>query len=233
MGQTAANQTFQLDELLLENVTLAQSGQDPILQSVDFILPTDQNIVVESSNPQNAVLFLQFIACRRAADAGLLLWNNQNIFSDESEFDVNKGISSYFENYNIHPKDTIKSLWLGHLSKTEYTEVCRHFELQKWQNKSLKELPFALQKIAFLVKTLFANPQMLILEDPANGLTDQLWLNFLDFVQYKQRQGHLRHIYLTNHHPTALSHLTYNKIYIEDGLIYFDQEAGFKKVSHF
>ncbi len=75
--------------------------------------------------------------------------------------------------------------------------------------------------------------QTLILEDPAMGLSEVNWLQILDLMQYQQRRGHFRHVYMTNHHPTALRHLAFNKIFIEDGLIYFDEAAGYKKASHF
>jgi hypothetical protein len=48
-----------------------------------------------------------------------------------------------------------------------------------------------------------------------------------------QRQGHLRHIYLTNNHPAAARHLDASIIYVEDGLIYLDEGQTFKKIVHF
>ena len=49
----------------------------------------------------------------------------------------------------------------------------------------------------------------------------------------QQRRGFLRHIFMSNHHPTAMRHIGHNRIFLEDGLIYIDEEINSKKVSHF
>ena len=79
---------FDLNHVYLENVTLLQPGADPVLQSVDFELPTDQTIVIESSNPNSSIQFLQFLSGSRPCTSGRILWNGQDIFSDD--FDVRK-----------------------------------------------------------------------------------------------------------------------------------------------
>ena len=74
---------------------------------------------------------------------------------------------------------------------------------------------------------------MLVLEDPAVGLSEKVFLNCLDWIQMWQRQGHLRHIYMTNNHPAAARHLDAILLHVEDGLIYVEDEENFKKIVHF
>ena len=74
---------------------------------------------------------------------------------------------------------------------------------------------------------------MLILEDPASGLSESVFLEILDLIQYGQRRGNLRHIYFTNHHPAALRHIDATVMHIEDGLIYIEEKFDTKKVFNF
>jgi ABC-type multidrug transport system ATPase subunit len=222
-----------IDEIYLDNVTLKQFGRDPVLQSVDLSLPVDQTVVIESSKPQNAVCFLQFLAGRATCESGQLLWNGQSIFFGEQELDPQTVLSSYFENHFIDKNVTIENFFVDHQIEDEGYDFVEMFELENLLQHKLKDLSYDLQKTLFLVKSALSEAQILTLEDPAVGLSEFNWLQFLDLLQYRQRRGYLRHVYMTNNHPTALRHFAYNKIFLEDGLIYFDENAGYKKASHF
>ncbi len=227
------NSAAPLDEILLENVTLKMFGRDPVLQSVNIQLPTDQTLVVESSNPQNAVCFLHFIAGRMICDSGQILWNGANPFAADSYVCMDQWLSSYFENHFADRKKTVSETFNVIQASLESYDLIEQFEFKDIQNKKISDLSYELQKTIFLIQKIAQPAQVLVLEDPAMGLSETLWLQVLDLMNYQQRRGHLRHVYMTNHHPTALRHLAFNKIFIEDGLIYFDENAGYKKASHF
>ena len=222
-----------IDEIYLDNVTLKQLGRDPVLQSVDLSLPVDQTVVIESSKPQNAVYFLQFLAGRAPCESGQLLWNGQSVFLGDHELDPQMMLASYFENHFIDKNRTVEKFFENTPAEDEGYDIVEMFELEKHLQSKIKDLSYDLQKTLCLVKVVLSEAQILTLEDPAVGLSEFNWLQFLDLLQYRQRRGFLRHVYMTNNHPTALRHFAYNKIFIEDGLIYFDENAGYKKASHF
>ena len=224
---------FDLDQLFLENVTLLQHGRDPILKSVDFELPTDQTVVIESSDPQNAVNFLKFIAGQLPCRTGRILWNGLDVFSEEALVDPRQVMGVYFEQQCLPTKKTVSEMLLMWASTEDTEAVLEDFEMTHLKNIKMNVLDFGSQKLIYLVLSVLKNPQFLILEDPANGLNEKQWLMYLDFIQLKQRRGYLRHIYLTNHNEKALNHLEHNKIYIEEGLIYIDETMPLKKVAHF
>jgi ABC-type multidrug transport system ATPase subunit len=226
-------QQISLDEIQLENVTLKLLGRDAILQSVDLVLPMDQTLVIESSNPQNAVCFLQFLAGRMNCDSGQILWNGENIFSQDSDLDPRAILSSYFENHCFDKNITLSKILQNGEWNEDSFDIVDMFDFEDIKNVKLKDLTYQLKKTIFLIQSVMTNPQILLLEDPAMGLAESHWLQLLDLIQYQQRRGFLRHVYMTNNHPTALRHLAYNKVFIEDGLVYFDENAGYKKASHF
>lgn len=233
------NHTFlEINEIKLDNVTFRISDDhDPILQSVDFSLPTDEVLLIESSNHDCPSLFLKLIAGRAELSAGQILWNDESIFTNESAIDPRDNMGCYFETFRAGRTDTIESVLLADLGAEEFEFVVDYFELAEIAKQPLKALPYSYQKLAYLIKSAavneLINKQILVLEDPASGLEESQWLCFLDFIQIQQRRGFLRHVFMTNHHPTAMRHLTHNKIYIEEGLIYFDEQINLKKASHF
>jgi ABC-type multidrug transport system ATPase subunit len=229
---------LEINEIKLDNVTLKISDDyDPILQSVDFSLPTDEVLLIESSNHDCPALFLKLLAGRAPLSAGQVLWNDESIFTTESAIDPRVNMGCYFEAFRAGVKDTFKSVLIADLGQDEFDFVIDYFDLAEVEQTPLKNLSYSYQKLAYLIKSAAANvsvsKQILVLEDPASGLQEQQWLCFLDFIQIQQRRGFLRHIFMTNHHPTAMRHLTHNKIFIEEGLIYFDEQVNLKKASHF
>jgi ABC-type multidrug transport system ATPase subunit len=225
---------LEVNEIKLENVTLKVSeNQDPILQSVDYSLPTDEVLLIESSNHHNATMFLKLLAGRAELSGGKVLWNDESVFSNESLFDPRDSMGCYFETFRAGHTETFESILLADLGQEEFDFVIDYFDLIDKETKPLKGMAYSFQKLAYLIKSAASNKQVLVLEDPASGLDESQWLCFLDFIQMQQRRGFLRHIFMSNHHPTAMRHIGHNRIYLEDGLIYIDEEINSKKVSHF
>lgn len=224
-----------LDQISFENVSILQNGLDPILQAVDLQIPMDQTIIVQSSNPAHAVFLLEVLAGRKEPQSGRIFWNENDLFeAEETEWTRHDIVGCYFENQRPDPKQTLKQLFLAYSpSAVLLQEVLEHFELQEDADKTFKSLTYEKQKLALLIKSTLKNPQMLVLEDPASGLSEHSFLQFLDWIQMGQRMGYHRHMFLTNHHPAALRHLECGMMYLEDGLVYFEEIQKAKKAVHF
>lgn len=227
--------TIHLDQISFENVSLFKNGLDPVLQAVDVQIPMDQTIVIQSSNPEHAMALLEVIAGRKEPQSGRIFWNEKNLYEqDENEWTRHDLVSCYFENQRPDPKVSVKNFFQSfHPDQDVLHEMLEHFEMKNDIERSFKELSYEKQKLCLLMASTLKNPQMLILEDPASGLTEQSFLLFLDWMQRGQRMGHMRHVFLTNHHPTALRHFDYSIMYLEDGLIYLEEAEKQKKAVHF
>lgn len=228
--------TLNLDAMTLQNVTFAsEDGFDTVLSHVDFDLPLDQNVLVKSSNPVHSIHFLQILAGQKKPQSGCVKWNEKDIFSQESaEFIPYELMGCYFENQRPHPKKTMFEIFSeGGLDKERINEIVEQFEIKPLLNKTFSELTYEIQKTIQLIAVISKGPQLLLLEDPALGLSEALFLEVLDLIQYGQRQGQLRHIFFTNHHPTALRHMNVSTMHIEDGLVYVEENIEAKKVYNF
>lgn len=232
MGQQKLNN---LDHILFENVSYQVDGLDPVLVHVDLEFPMDQTVIIQSSNPTHSVHVLEMLAGRKAPHSGKIKWTDADTFENrEVRVPIHELVACYFESGRPDPNiKVLKLLTDSGAKKPMLNEAIEHFEISGLLEKKFKELSFENQKLLLLLLPTFKTPQMLILEDPAVGISEQVFLNYLDWVQIWQRQGHIRHIFMTNNHPAAARHLAASTMYVEDGLIYVDENLTFKKIVHF
>ena len=233
--QMAEIKMIQLESVQLENVSLQIEGLDPVLNSVDLDIPMDKTVLVRATHPMHAVHLLEVLAGRREPQKGKVKWHN-SLGNDE---DVNGAsfynlISCYFESQRPNPTLTVNQIFANTGAHSEVVNAAvDHFDFENKLNKNFKSLTFEIQKLVLLVAATLRTPQMLVLEDPALGLTEVNFLDYLDWIQYWQRQGYLRHVFLTNNHPTAARHLDCISMFVDEGLVYVEEIPNFKKVVQF
>lgn len=231
----AQHKFISLDQISFENVSFQIEGLDPVLKCVDLKLPMDQTVIIQSGNPVHAVNLLEILAGRKEPQSGKVRWTDE--FESEEAlrqlpfFDF---VSSYFESNRPDPDMIVNKLLLKSGAGLDVVnEAIEHFELQDVLKKKFRVLKYETQKLVLLVLATLKAPQMLVLEDPAVGLSEETFLNFLDWIQYGQRQGHMRHVFMTNNHPTAARHFDSISMIVDEGYIYLEQAEAFKKIVHF
>ena len=224
-----------LDRIHFENVSFENEASDPVLVHVDLELPMDQTVIVQSSNPTHSVQVLEILAGRKEPQSGRVKWTDEGSFSqNEITVPVHEVVACYFESHRPSPEIKVQDLLKSGADNSEIVKLAlSHFDLNRKNSKKFKDLSYEMQKLLLLVVPTLKTPQMLILEDPAVGLSEAVFLNYLDWIQIWQRQGHLRHIYMTNNHPAAARHFEASIMYVEDGLIYFGEDQTLKKIVHF
>ena len=225
----------QIDAVHLQNVSFVAEGFDPVLSHVDFDLPLDQNVLIQSSNPNHGLHFLQILSGQHKPQSGCIKWNEKDLFADESsEVTPHVLVGCYFDHVRPHPEKTVLNILLETgLQLDRAHDILEQFEFLSIKNKKFGQLTYEHQKTIQLIAVISREPQMLLLEDPAMGLSEFLFLEVLDLIQYGQRRGSLRHIYLTNHHPTAMRHMDVAVMHLEDGLLYFEEKMDQNKIFNF
>ncbi len=230
----AQHKTINLDQISFENVSFQIEGLDPVLKGVDLKLPMDQTVVVQSRNPLHAVNLLEILAGRREPQSGRVRWTDE-LESEEalSRIPFFDFVSAYFESSRPDPDVIVHKLLLKSGDAAVVNEAIEHFGLEGSLKKKFRTLSYETQKTVILVMATLKIPQMLVLEDPAVGISEERFLTFLDWVQYWQRQGHMRHVFMTNNHPTAARHFTSTSLIVDEGFIYLEQNEELKKIVHF
>ena len=231
----AQYKTINLDQISFENVSFQVEGLDPVLKCVDLKLPMDQTVVIQSRNPVHAVNLLEILAGRKEPQSGRVRWTDE-LESDEAfkSLPFYDFVSSYFESSRPDPEITVNKLLLKSGAGVDVVnEAVEHFALGNELNRKFRTLKYETQKLVLLVIATLKVPQMLVLEDPAVGISEDTFLNFLDWVQYWQRQGHIRHVFMTNNHPTAARHFASAALIVDEGYIYLEEGEALKKIVHF
>jgi|SRR3989338_1365611 len=235
MYQMGTFKSLQIEAVQLQNVSFILDGLDPVLNHVDFELPMDQNVLIQSANPNHGVQFLKILAGYQKPQSGCIKWNEKDIFSDDvTDFVPHQMMGCYFENVRPHAQKTVTQIFSEAGILPEQTrELLEQFDMSLMSEKKFSQLTYEVQKAIQLMTVISREPQMLILEDPAMGLSEFLFLELLDLIHYGQRRGNLRHIYLTSHHPTALRHMDTSIMHLEDGLLFFEEKSDTKKLFNF
>ena len=225
----------QLDRIKFENVSFQVEGLGPVLKSVDLDLPTDQTVVVQATNPSHAVQLLEILAGLKSPQSGRVIYadseDSEELIYENAFYEI---VGSYFECHRPSPEATISLIFKETGAANEVVlQAAEHFEIQNILDNKFKDLSFEQQKLILLIRSTLRSPQMLVLEDPAVGLSEDHFLNYLDWIQFWQRRGNLRHVYLTNNHPSAARHFQHTTIFVDDGLVYIEEPQVYKKIVNF
>lgn len=225
-----------LNSIQLENVTCIDETSEPVLLHVDFELPTDQTLIIQALNPNHAVSFLKLLAGRLSPEGGRVLYNEKDMLDwMEDGEKVSLLIGSYFESDRPAPDSKIRSLVVSsQFPEEEVLDAFEQISLTVSLDHLFSSLSYEDQKMILLLRALKNKPEMIILEDPAMGLSEGKFLDFLDYTHFLQRRGHLRHVFMTNNHPTASKQLHDSiSLLLADGLIYQEEALETKKAVHF
>ena len=173
MGSMAQHKPNNLDYIVFENVSYQNEGFDPVLVHVDLELPMDQTIIVQSSNPSHSVHLLEILAGRKEPQSGKIKWTDQGYYeSKELQISLHELVASYFESNRPDPNIKIHDLLTSYSANVKMIqEAAEHFEISELMEKTFRILSYENQKLVLLIVPTLKTPQMLILEDPAVGLS--------------------------------------------------------------
>lgn len=77
----------------------------------------------------------------------------------------------------------------GYSKKAQADELVHYFGLDEYKNTLMNELPLGKQRLALLARTIVKNPELLILDEPCQGLDQQQTLHFNKLVDELCKNG--------------------------------------------
>lgn len=77
----------------------------------------------------------------------------------------------------------------GYSKKNQTDELVHYFGLDEYKNTLMNELPLGKQRLALLARTIVKNPELLILDEPCQGLDQQQTLHFNKLVDELCKNG--------------------------------------------
>ncbi len=106
---------------------------------------------------------------------------------------------------------------LTHDKQKKVDEVLEFFDLKEYKNCLLNTLPLGKQRLALLARTIIKNPELLILDEPCQGLDAVQTQHFNDVVDELCTYG--KTLIYVGHFETQLPNCIENRIILENGRI--------------
>jgi len=106
---------------------------------------------------------------------------------------------------------------LTHDKQRKVDEILEFFDLKEYKHHLLHTLPLGKQRLALLARTIIKNPEVLILDEPCQGLDILQTQHFNDVVDELCSYG--KTLIYVGHYETQLPACIENKIVLEDGRV--------------
>ena len=106
---------------------------------------------------------------------------------------------------------------LTYEKQKQVDEILDFFDLRPYKNHLLSTLPLGKQRLALLARTIIKNPELLILDEPCQGLDRVQTRYFNDVVDDLCRHG--KTLIYVGHFETELPNCIENRIIIENGSV--------------
>lgn len=130
-------------------------------------------------------------------------------------YDMNANVgqtiaSGFFDSMSLYQK-------LGYEQQQKLEQVLHFFDLKEVKHKTLGSLPLGQQRLALLARTIVKHPELLILDEPCQGLDKEQSQYFNDVIDDLSRNGQT--LIYVGHFQSQLPTCIDNKMVLEKGEI--------------
>lgn len=230
-----------IQSLKFESVSFSYPNEENIFQSVDFDFPTMSTVTIDASSVVGRSILLQILAGLVMPTAGRYLINDKSItdMSFEEFLPLRKRIGYSFDLGGlIHNKTLLENCMLPLIYHKIHTELeskdkvmylFSKFKIEKLANKRPSEVMGGNRKLVNLLRSVIFDPEMLLLDDPTVGLTQETSLLFFDYLNELKSSSNLQHIFISSFDEKFLGLFDHQEILIDNGLIHFNAETSQRK----
>lgn len=206
-------------------------GDKQVLKNIGWEVKAGEKWLLQGHNGSGKSTLLSLIT----GDHPQAYANNFQLFgnqrgSGESIWDIKKriGLISPELHWYFDPLATVKQSILSgffdssglfaepdYTKKTQADELISYFGLGEYQHMLLNQLPLGKQRLAFLARTIIKNPELLILDEPCQGLDQQQTQHFNRLVDELCKNGTT--LIYVGHFESQLPACIEKRILLENG----------------
>ena len=206
-------------------------GEKQVLKNVNWKIEAGEKWILQGANGSGKSTLLSLIS----GDHPQAYANNLSLFgskrgSGESVWEIKQHIGLISPEFHWY-FDASATVWqsvasgfydsvglyqqLPYTKKMQVDELLEYFGLKDQKNKTLSSLPLGKQRLVLLARTIIKNPELLILDEPCQGLDTQQTQNFNQLIDELSGNG-MTLIYV-GHFETALPKCIEKRIVLENG----------------
>ena len=180
-------------DLRIEHLTLAFGGVKA-LDGVSFNVEPGEIYAIIGPNGAGKSTIFNAISRIYLPDEGRITYGDKNLLALEAHQVVDLGIARTFQNIELFEKATVlQNLLVGRNSRTKRNwlkeffflssvrrsehknrivveEVLDLLDMQQYRDEKVADLPYGARKNVELARALCAEPELLLLDEPASGL---------------------------------------------------------------
>lgn len=215
-----------------------QSGYRFLLNDINWRVEKGQHWVVFGQNGSGKTTLLSILAGFKQATGGQVRIYDQT-FSNERILKIRQSIgwvsSSFFDRY--YHKESVLDIVLAGKSGTfslvnglnsrdiiRAKRLLRAFHLGDKINRSYDTLSKGERQSALIVRALFAEPQIYLLDEPGTGLDVQARASLLSVVRQLAQDPEITIVYVT-HHADEILDVFEHALFLKNGCVYAQGET--------
>ncbi|MCE3009920.1 MAG: ATP-binding cassette domain-containing protein [Proteobacteria bacterium] len=231
-----------IESIRFEGLQFCFETGEVIFENVDFEFPTKKLIWVQAESGSGRSTLLQILAGLQLPTKGKFLLNDQNVadmsFEEFLPYRLNIGYGFDFGGL-IHNRSLLENLTLPLLyHKIESPDVAQEkaqellldFGVLKYKDQRPAVVPGGVRKLICLLRAIIHEPEMLLLDDPSVGLSQDTALKYFDRIEQMKKRGKCQHIFVSSFDEKLMGLLQHEEIYVDCGQIYQNVNEKEKKV---
>lgn len=228
-----------MSRLTVENLSMAFGG---ITAVADFSFTVEPGEVVALIGPNGAGKSTVFNAISRVYNVtqGRITWNGQDITRLKPHRIAELGIARTFQNIELFDHSTVlhnlligrhtasrcnvlqQLLFTGAVRREEIShrqrveQVIDFFDLQAYRHAAITSLPYGVRKIVEVARAVAAQPGLLLLDEPASGLSAEEATDMAFWIEDLQKETGTG-ILMVEHNMALVSRVADRVIAMSDG----------------
>lgn len=221
-----------IKSLMFQNVSFQHDEHHRVLENCSFAFPLESVVRIHGPHGCGKSTLLKLLACLLEPQGGEIVVDGQvvNEMSFEELIPLRLKIGYAFDYGGLLNNMTIRqNLLLPVLyhkimpadeAEAHVDSLIEMFSLQRSAQYRPSAISGGQRKLACVARSFVLNPEMVILDDPTQGLSDKATEKLIQVIGQRMAEKTLRHIFLTTENPLIIGELVNRDIVFQDQVLF-------------
>lgn len=196
-------------------------GKTEVLHSISYKIEDNSSLGIIGSNGAGKTTLCMAANGLTKLTSGDIIINSFSVTKNPKE--VKRITGLYTDKLLLYENITVKEslkyyMGLYKVSKVSYNEMIGLFEINKFENKKIRELSTGMKKKVCLSISIMNNPEVLFLDEPFSGLDPLAKEEFIDIVKELYKRSNIQ-VLISSHDLYELENIIDNVIIMDKGKI--------------